>query len=138
MRTRAVNRSASRRPFALRARCHGAAVSTAYAADPEVRGPARQTYPRRACAVCSNTFLYRDLERGWRVTAPNLEDCGLLRFDYDGLTGEEGLLGDDRVVGNRVLRTTKFQSALRAATPGELREDSSSARCSTCSGGSLP
>ena len=29
--------------------------------------------------------LYRDLERGWRVTSPNLEQCGLLRIDYDGL-----------------------------------------------------
>ena len=27
-------------------------------------------------------YLYRDLERGWRVTSPNLEQCGLLHFDY--------------------------------------------------------
>ena len=32
--------------------------------------------------------------RGWRVTAPNLEDCGLLTFGYEGLNGEEGLLGE--------------------------------------------
>ena len=34
------------------------------------------------------------MQRGWRVTAPNLEDCGLLVFDYEGLTGDEGLLGE--------------------------------------------
>jgi ATP-dependent helicase YprA (DUF1998 family)/very-short-patch-repair endonuclease len=27
-------------------------------------------------------LLYRDLERGWRVTQPNLEQTGLLRVDY--------------------------------------------------------
>ncbi|WP_423222343.1 DEAD/DEAH box helicase [Candidatus Amarolinea aalborgensis] len=29
--------------------------------------------------------LYEDLRRGWRVVQPNLEQCGLLRMDYDGL-----------------------------------------------------
>ena len=29
--------------------------------------------------------VYRDLRRGWRVTAPNLEQTGLLRIDYDEL-----------------------------------------------------
>ncbi|MCX5314789.1 protein kinase [Streptomyces sp. NBC_00154] len=29
--------------------------------------------------------LYRDLERGWRITMPNLEQCGLLRIDYEDL-----------------------------------------------------
>ncbi len=29
--------------------------------------------------------LYRDLERGWRVTSPNLEQCGLLKISYDSL-----------------------------------------------------
>jgi ATP-dependent helicase YprA (DUF1998 family)/tRNA A-37 threonylcarbamoyl transferase component Bud32 len=29
--------------------------------------------------------LYRDLERGWRVTMPNLEQTGLLHVDYAGL-----------------------------------------------------
>ena len=42
-------------------------------------------------------YLYRDLQRGWRVTAPNLEDCGLLRFEYLGLTGTEGLLSEAEV-----------------------------------------
>ena len=29
--------------------------------------------------------LYEDLRRGWRVIQPNLEQCGLLQVDYDGL-----------------------------------------------------
>jgi hypothetical protein len=57
-----------------------------YAADPEVRGPARSA-TQDALRRVINYLLYRDLQRGWRVTAPNLEDCGLLAFDYDGLKG---------------------------------------------------
>ena len=64
-----------------------------YAADPAVRGPARQ-HTRDALRRVLEYFLYRDLERGWRVTAPNLEDCGLLRFEYEGLAGHDGLLGE--------------------------------------------
>ncbi|MFJ9885299.1 protein kinase [Streptomyces sp. NPDC091287] len=30
--------------------------------------------------------LYRDLERGWRITMPNLEQTGLLRIDYEDLS----------------------------------------------------
>jgi superfamily II DNA/RNA helicase len=29
--------------------------------------------------------IYRDLRRGWRVTLPNLEQCGLLKIQYDSL-----------------------------------------------------
>lgn len=29
--------------------------------------------------------LYTDLERGWRVLQPNLEQCGLVRIEYPGL-----------------------------------------------------
>jgi len=29
--------------------------------------------------------IYEDLRRGWRVVQPNLEQCGLLRIDYEGL-----------------------------------------------------
>ncbi len=55
----------------------------AYANDPELRGPALQE-TRRALRSVLTYFLYRDLERGWRVTSPNLEECGLLSFEYDG------------------------------------------------------
>ncbi len=30
--------------------------------------------------------LYEDLRRGWRIVQPNLEDVGLLRINYDGLS----------------------------------------------------
>jgi hypothetical protein len=29
--------------------------------------------------------LYEDLRRGWRIVQPNLEQCGLLIIEYDGL-----------------------------------------------------
>jgi len=29
--------------------------------------------------------IYKDLERGWRVIQPNLEQCGLLKIEYEGL-----------------------------------------------------
>jgi very-short-patch-repair endonuclease len=29
--------------------------------------------------------LYRDLQRGWRITSPNLEQCGLLEIHYNSL-----------------------------------------------------
>jgi len=64
-----------------------------YAADPEVRGPARAATDDEFRRVI-DYYLYRDLQRGWRVTAPNLEDCGLLQFEYEGLVGTDGLLGE--------------------------------------------
>jgi hypothetical protein len=30
--------------------------------------------------------LYEDLRRGWRIVQPNLEQCGLLEIEYDGLS----------------------------------------------------
>ena len=62
-----------------------------YAADPDIRGPAR-TSTNDALRRVIQYHVYRDLQRLWRVTAPNLEDCGLLRFEYEGLAGTEGLL----------------------------------------------
>jgi ATP-dependent helicase YprA (DUF1998 family)/very-short-patch-repair endonuclease len=55
-----------------------------YANDPELRGPALEE-TRRALRSVLSYFLYRDLERGWRVTSPNLEQCGLLEFEYLGI-----------------------------------------------------
>lgn len=67
-----------------------------YAADPDVRGPAR-TATNDALRRIIDYFLYRDLQRGWRVTAPNLEDCGLLKFDFLGLTGDDSLLNESEL-----------------------------------------
>ena len=99
-----------------------------YAADPEVRGPARQN-TRDALRRVIEYFLYRDLERGWRVTAPNLEDCGLLRFEYEGLGGEDGLFGETELwesgfsvqEGRGSRRFIEAPAALRQA-PAEARE----------------
>lgn len=67
-----------------------------YAADPSVRGPARNA-TNDAFRRVIDYFLYRDLQRGWRVTAPNLEDCGLLAFEYEGLKGKDGLLEESEL-----------------------------------------
>lgn len=64
-----------------------------YATDPHIRGPARNDTDDALRRVI-NYHLYRDLKWDWRVTAPNLEDCGLLRFEYSGLEDHNGLLND--------------------------------------------
>ena len=100
-----------------------------FAADPEVRGPARQS-TRDAMRRVLEYFLYRDLERGWRVTAPNLEDCGLLRFEYEGLDGADGLLAEEELweagfsvrEGRGQERFVEAPAALRLA-PADVRED---------------
>jgi ATP-dependent helicase YprA (DUF1998 family)/very-short-patch-repair endonuclease len=100
-----------------------------YAADPEVKGPARNS-TNDALRRVIDYYLYRDLQRGWRVTAPNLEDCGLLRFEYQGLIGADGLLGESDLGQNgfktRVDRETEqvieTPAPLRACAP-ELRDE---------------
>jgi hypothetical protein len=64
-----------------------------YATNPDLRGPSR-TLTHDALRQVIDYYLYRDLQRGWRLTVPNLEDCGLLVFDCVGLTGSDGLLAD--------------------------------------------
>jgi very-short-patch-repair endonuclease len=90
-----------------------------YAADDQVRGPAR-TSTQDALRKVIEYYLYRDLQRGWRVTAPNLEECGLLRFEYVGLTGPEGLLEEKEVweQGIKVRRGRDEEEFL--ATPAVL------------------
>jgi very-short-patch-repair endonuclease len=100
-----------------------------YAADPEVRGPARNA-THDALRRVIDYYLYRDLQRGWRVTAPNLEDCGLLTFDYEGLRGDEGLLGEVELwsagfsirEGREAERLIETPAVLRAC-PMETREE---------------
>lgn len=100
-----------------------------YAADPEVRGPAR-TATNDALRRVIDYYLYRDLQRGWRVTAPNLEDCGLLTFDYEGLTGADGLLEEQELwlkgfktkIGRDVETFNETPIPLRNC-PDELREE---------------
>ncbi len=100
-----------------------------YAADPEVRGPAKSA-THDALRRVMDYYLYRDLQRGWRVTAPNLEDCGLLTFDYEGLHGEDGLLREAAVWETGFsIRTDgageqfiEAPASLRSCSP-ELREE---------------
>ncbi len=91
-----------------------------FASDPDVRGPARQS-TQDALRRVIEYLLYRDLERGWRVTAPNLEDCGLLRFEYEGLSGDDGLLGETEL-WDTGFADNQVPSPLREA-PAELREE---------------
>ncbi len=62
-------------------------------ADPELRGPARRQ-AEAALRLVLDYFAYRDLQRGWRVTSPNLEQCGLLEIEYDGV---EEFVNDESV-----------------------------------------
>ncbi|MBM4300232.1 MAG: DEAD/DEAH box helicase [Deltaproteobacteria bacterium] len=100
-----------------------------YAADPEVRGPAKHA-TNDALRRVIDYYLYRDLQRGWRVTAPNLEDCGLLVFDYDGLRGEDGLLAETElweagfsVRFNRETEEFVEVPATLRSCPTEVREE---------------
>ena len=77
-----------------------------YASDPNVK--------YRALAETQHTFrdvlgyhLYRDLKRGWRITSPNLEQCGLLVIHYLSL---EDVCQDEDVWRN-------CHVALSSATP---------------------
>ncbi len=55
-----------------------------YASDPDVKFMAKNE-TERALRNVLGYRLYRDLQRGWRVTSPNLEQCGLLTIDYMSL-----------------------------------------------------
>jgi hypothetical protein len=56
-----------------------------YADYPEVRFAA-ELETKRAFRDVLCYRLYRDLKRGWRIVAPNLEQCGLLEIRYVSLT----------------------------------------------------
>lgn len=63
-----------------------------YASDPTVRyNAARDT--QRTFRDVLGYRLYRDLKRGWRITSPNLEQCGLLHIEYSSL---EEVCGNDQ------------------------------------------
>ena len=55
-----------------------------YAADPDVRFRAKEDTEAAFREVLAYR-LYNDLRRGWRVTSPNLEQCGLLNIHYKSL-----------------------------------------------------
>ncbi|MGD0949096.1 MAG: DEAD/DEAH box helicase [Candidatus Binatia bacterium] len=55
-----------------------------YAADPGVRFQALEE-TKRALRLVLAYRLYRDLQHGWRITSPNLEQSGLLEIHYGSL-----------------------------------------------------
>lgn len=55
-----------------------------YAVDPDIRF-ALKAETERALREVLGYRIYRDLKRGWRITSPNLEQCGLLEIQYVSL-----------------------------------------------------
>jgi len=82
-----------------------------YAHDPGVLGPAMDQTDAAMREVLAYR-LYRDLRRGWRVLAPNLEQVALLKIDYPDLAE---LVRDERI-------WETVHPALAAADP-ETREE---------------
>ncbi|HXF72477.1 MAG TPA: DEAD/DEAH box helicase [Actinomycetota bacterium] len=77
-----------------------------YAVDPGVRFAALEE-TNRAFRNLIGYRLYQDLKRGWRITSPNLEECGLLVIGYRSL---EELAAAEDVWADA-------HPALRAASP---------------------
>src|SRR6266487_2276631 len=77
-----------------------------YASDPNVKYQALNE-TQRALRNVLGYRLYRDLKRGWRITSPNLEQCGLLAIKYLSL---EEVCGDEDAWRN-------CHAALITATP---------------------
>jgi ATP-dependent helicase YprA (DUF1998 family) len=77
-----------------------------YASDPGVKYQALADTQRTLRNVLGYR-LYRDLKRGWRITSPNLEQCGLLIIKYLSL---EDVCADEDVWRD-------CHAALSSATP---------------------
>jgi ATP-dependent helicase YprA (DUF1998 family) len=81
-----------------------------YSKEPDLKFQAK-TQTERAFRDVMGYRLYHDLRRGWRVTSPNLEQCGLLEINY--LSLEE--------LSNDAESWQKLHPALAGATPGTRR-----------------
>jgi very-short-patch-repair endonuclease len=57
-----------------------------YAKEPDLTGALAIGDINAALREVIGYRIYRDLERGWRILLPNLEQCGLLSIDYVGLS----------------------------------------------------
>jgi superfamily II DNA/RNA helicase/ribosomal protein L37AE/L43A len=82
-----------------------------YAANPEAVYGARSSADR-AFKEFIEYRLYTDLQRGWRVTMPNLEQTGLLRIGYESLT---------EIAGDTALWASAYPP-LRDARSGQREE----------------
>ena len=56
-----------------------------YAASPETTGRARIQRIQKSFRDVLGYRIYHDQRRGWRITSPNLEQCGLLTIEYIAL-----------------------------------------------------
>ena len=81
-----------------------------YAVNPTVKF-AQRNATERALREVLGYRIYRDLQRGWRITSPNLEQCGLLEIAYTSL---------DEVCNDEEL-WQKVHPALATASP-KVRE----------------
>ena len=77
-----------------------------YSSEPKARFQTRRETERTLQEVLAYR-VYRDLRRGWRISLPNLEQCGLLRVDYESL--DEVCAAEDVWAG--------FHPTLVGATP---------------------
>ena len=80
---------------------------------------------KRALREVIGYRLYRDLKRGWRVTSPNLEQCGLLEIRYpvleelcnnDADWDELLLPGDEKRKVHRALFTATLWASLKTSS----------------------
>ena len=65
--------------------------------------------------------LYRDLQRGWRITSPNLEQCGLLRIDYRSL--DELCAAEDELAAAPIRRSRSAVAGRRASAIAKVLLD---------------
>lgn len=56
-----------------------------FMAEPADRGTPGYRRARRVLADLLAYRVFEDLGRSWRIAQPDLEDCGLLRIEYEGL-----------------------------------------------------
>ena len=83
-----------------------------YSKDPDLKFQAKlQT--ERAFRDVIGYRLYHDLRRGWRVTSPNLEQCGLLEINYLSLDELARMTVHPGKVCTRLWRALRQKPGLR-------------------------
>lgn len=87
-----------------------------YATDPTIRFAALAE-TQRALRNVLGYRIYRDLKRGWRITSPNLEQCGLLEIEYLSLHELAESHADWEQWNESRDRRAACHDALRTATP---------------------
>jgi len=96
-----------------------------FAANTQLRGPARER-TRQTLLNVLGYRIYRDLERGWRINNPNLEQLGLLGIRYQGL---KACCSDEEVWGEGPALLTSATAANRENIAHDLLERMRRALC---------